>query len=501
MSATGDLAGLVHDLGQPRVPVLLLDLPELVLDDLQHQPLARQDLAEARDVLQDVPVFLEDLFALQPGQPLQTHVQDRLGLDVREREGRRQPRARLGRRRRAPDQRHHLVEVVESDLEPFQDVGPGLGLGQVVARAPHDDLLAVQDEVLQNLLEVQQLGAVVDDGEEDDPEGGLHPRVLEQLVGDHLGHGLLLEAEGDAHALAVGLVAHVADAVDLLVPDQLGDLLDQLGLVDLVGQLGDDQGFGLGALVLLDRHPRPHPDDAAAGGEGLPDARPAVDDPAGREIGAGDEAHELLAGGLRAVDQHLQRLHHFAQVVRGDVGRHADGDAGRPVDEQVGDLGRQHRGLGEGLVVVRGEVDRLLFEVREHLVSQALHPDLGVPHGRRRVAVDRPEVPLPVDQGIAHGEPLRHAHDRVVHGRVPVRVIFTDDVADDAGGFLVRFVPVVVQLPHGVEHAAVHRLQPVAHVGQGPPDDHAHGVIEIGLLHLFFDADFRGSVDLVHLHS
>jgi hypothetical protein len=68
-----------------------------------------------------------------------------------------------------------------------------------------------------------------------------------------------------------------------------------------------------------------------------------------------------------------------------------------------------------------------------------------------------------------------------------VRVVLTDHVTDDAGGFLVRLVPVVVQLVHREQHAPVHGLETVAHVGQGPPDDHAHGVVEIGLAHLVFE--------------
>ena len=79
--------------------------------------------------------------------------------------------------------------------------------------------------------------------------------------------------------------------------------------------------------------------------------------------------------------------------------------------------------------------------------------------GRRRIAVDRAEIALAVDQRHAHGEILRHAHHRVVNRLVAVRMIFTDHVADDARGFdvlLVRRMPLLV---HRVENAAMHGLQ------------------------------------------
>ena len=63
---------------------------------------------------------------------------------------------------------------------------------------------------------------------------------------------------------------------------------------------------------------------------------------------------------------------------------------------------------------------------------------LGVAHGRRRIAVDRAEIALPVDQRHAHGEFLRHADQRVVDRLVAVRMVLADDVADDAGRLAVR---------------------------------------------------------------
>ena len=47
---------------------------------------------------------------------------------------------------------------------------------------------------------------------------------------------------------------------------------------------------------------------------------------------------------------------------------------------------------------------------------------------------------------------------------------------------LLRFV-------HREQHAPVHRLQAVAHVGQRAPDDHAHRVIEVRPAHLLFEVD------------
>ena len=243
--------------------------------------------------LQDLRVLRDDLVPLQAGQALQAHLQDRLGLHLGELHARCRSRAvhRAGSSffrhsgsekfpaispslasagfLRAADQLDHRIEPVEGDLEAFQDMGAGLGLLQLEDGAAGDDLAAVVDEMADGVAQGQDLRPVVDDGQHDDAEGGLHLGLLVELVEDDLRVLVPLQLDDDAHAVAVRLVAEVGDPFDLLLPHQFGDLLDQVGLVDLVGDLGDDDRLALGLLLGLDEGPGAHLDDAAAGPVGL----------------------------------------------------------------------------------------------------------------------------------------------------------------------------------------------------------------------------------------
>src|SRR6185312_7302994 len=125
---------------------------------------------------------------------------------------------------------------------------------------PGDDLAAVLDEVLQRLLQAQDGGAAVGDGEVDDAEARLEIGEAVELVQDDLGEGVLLQLDDDAHALAVALVADLADALDALVLLALGDLGDEAGLVDLVGDLADDDLLAVTLVGLLHRAPAAHDD-------------------------------------------------------------------------------------------------------------------------------------------------------------------------------------------------------------------------------------------------
>ena len=170
--------------------------------------------------------------------------------------------------------------------------------------------------------------------------------------------------------------------------------------------------------------------------------------------------------------------------MRRDVRGHANGDAAAAVDEQVGEARRQNLRLGQGLVVVGLPVDGVLLQVAQKLHGGLGQAGLGVTHCRRTVAVDVAEVAVAVDERGAHGEPLRQADHGLIDRGVTVRVVLTDNFADRPSRLLVRAVGEDARLVHGVQDAAVNRLQAVADVRQGARRDDRHRVLDEGLAHL-----------------
>ena len=93
-----------------------------------------------------------------------------------------------------------------------------------------------------------------------------------------------------------------------------------------------------------------------------------------RKVGPLDMFHQLGDGRIRFVDQVDASFHHFAQIVRRNVGRHADRDPLRAVDEQIGKPRRQNDRLVLGRVVGRPHVDRF----GPQLVHQAVRRSRSV---------------------------------------------------------------------------------------------------------------------------
>ncbi len=307
--------------------------------------------------------------------------------------------------------------------------------------------------------------------------------MLVQLVQHHLRNGVGLQVDDDIDALAVGSVVDVADLGQLLVAHQLAELLQQAFAVHLVGNFLHHDG---GAAVLL-------PLDLALGADGhvamtglvgIQNALLAHDEATGGEVGAGHDGHELLGGALRVVDHEAGGIDGLAQVVGRDVRGHADSDAVGAIDQQVRETGRQHRGLLQALVVVGLEINGFLVQVAQQFHGRLVQAGLGVTHGGGTIAVDGTEVAVAVDQRQAQAKGLGQAHHGVVHGAVAMGVVLADHVADGTGRLHVRLARRVARFVHGVQNAAVHRLQAVAHVGQGAGHDNGHGIFQEGGLHL-----------------
>ena len=364
-----------------------------------------------------------------------------------------------------------------------------LGLLQVEARTAHHHVVAVIDEMLDQIAHRQHLGTAVHQRDIVHCKRSLQRRILEERVQHDAGDGVVFENDDDAKAVAVRFVVDIGDALDLLLVDHVGDLLDHLGLVDHVGNLGDDDALAA-AGGMFDIGLGAHHNAAAARKHRLADTLVAVDDTSRREVGALDILQHLLARDFGIVDIGATGVYDLAQVVRGHVGGHADGDTARAVDDQQRNLGGKHRGFGNRIVEVERPVHGLLVDVGHHLVGDLLHAGLGVTHGRRRVAVHRTEVTLTVDQRITHRPVLSQTHHGVVDRRIAVGVELTEHVADDTGRLTGGLIGVEVELrTHIVEDAAVYGLHAVAHIGKRARHDDRHRIVDVRRLHLLFDID------------
>ena len=337
-------------------------------------------------------------------------------------------------------------------------------LAQVEHRAPCDHLAAVREKRLEHLPKIEQARLTINQGHHVDAEGVLELRLLVEVVEHHLGHFAALELDHHPHARLVGLVTDVGDALEFAFVHQFGNALKQQPLVDLIGQLVNDDRTAVATIELFKVGAGANHHPATAGAIALPHTRDAVDGGAGGKIGSRHQLNQLIDARLGAPQQKQTGVDDFTQVMRRNVGGHAHGNARRAIDQQVGNPCWQNRGLEFLAVVIRLKIHGFTVDVGEHFAGELVEPALGVTHGGGVVAVNRPEVALPVHQWVTQRKILRHANQRVVDGAVAVRVKLTHHLTHHPRALHIGPIPDVVGLVHGIKHAPVHGLQPVPHI-------------------------------------
>ena len=171
--------------------------------------------------------------------------------------------------------------------------------------------------------------------EVDHTKGALKLGSLVDLPEHQLRVAVPLDLEDYAETVAIRLVPDVRDTVDGLVLHALDDVLDEGGLVHHVGDLRDD-GRRLPPLALLhvglpsDHNPAP------ARSVGVDHAVPAEDDSSRGEVRTRKACVHLAELRLLAGVDHVGKgVHHLAEVMGRDVGRHPHGDARAAVHQQV----------------------------------------------------------------------------------------------------------------------------------------------------------------------
>ncbi len=209
-------------------------------------------------------------------------------------------------------------------------------------------------------------------------------------------------------------------------------------------------------------------------------SRRADDLAAAGEVRSRHECHQFGMAQCRIADQRDGGTGDFKQVVRRDLGRQADRDAGRAIEQHERQAARQQRRFFGRAVVVGLEIDGAHVDFIQQQSGDRRQPRFGVAHRRRAVAVARAEIALAVDQRVAQREILRHPHQRVVHRLVAVRMQLAQHVADHRGGFARLGGRIQAQLVHRIQDAALHRFLAVADVRQRAPLDHRDRVIEVG---------------------
>src|SRR6266851_2100327 len=368
-----DFIDLVDDLRAAIVSVRFVHFAQLADDDLLEFLVARQNLAQLGDQFTNGFQFLQDFVDRELRQPVQLQFED--GVDLRVAEAEcvstacgfdfrrslcaifpavqfhaldflRLPVFRDGNVLLAEvfeqvflsvhaaggtaDDADHVVEMIQRDLVPEQNMLALFGFLQLEDCAAPDHVDAVLDKELDHRDQAQLARLPANNGEQDHAERFLHLRVFEKIVQDELRLFTALQLDDDTHAFARGFISHVGNAFELFRLHQFGNALDQPRFVHLVRNFGDDDAFAVFG-GFFDGCLSAHDEAAAPGFVRSFNAVAPRDVRSGRKIRPRHNFHYFFQRRVGLFDQQNRRVHNLTQVVRRDVRGHADGDAASPI--------------------------------------------------------------------------------------------------------------------------------------------------------------------------
>ena len=345
----------------------------------------------------------------------------------------------------------------------------------------------------QHVLQIEDLGFIIDQGQIDNTEGVHHLGVLVKIIEHDIGIDVPAQLDADALAFTVRLIPQVCDAVQPLLFNQISDLLDQSCLINHVRQLCDNNA-GLAVGQSLDIGNGPDFDLAAAGPVGFLNAPSAHDLSAGRKIWSLDDLHQFFNIGVPVffypvVDDLYNAVDGLPQVMRRDIGCHTNRDTAGTINQQIRESCGEHGRLLLGIIKVGNKINSIFIDIRQHLHGDFAESCLCITHGSSAVAVHRTKVAVAVDQRISGIEILRQFHQSFINGAVTVRMVFTHGIADDTRTLTVGLIRPVIQLNHGVQDSSLNRLKSVSYIRKRSGDDNAHSIINVrgfhGLLQVY----------------
>ena len=455
-----------RDFRPARIPVFLFQLTGLFLDDAELLVDAGKDFVAAGDELHQFVILVLQALALESDELAQTHIDDFRSLDVGKIIPLDQHLLRLlDAPRFIPDNMDDLVDDIHRLEETFEDMGALFRFFQFEFRPADDYFMTEFHEILEDFLQAEGARTSLDEGDVIEGETGLERRILIKHIQQDIGIHALLKADNHAGFTAGRFVIDIGDALDPLVFDHLGNLLDHFPLIDHIRDFGHDDRL---PTLFIDLDFRLGADDyaAAAGLIGFLDARTSHDDAAGREIRTLDILHQFIGRYLGVVNIGADRIAALAQVVRGHVRGHTDRDTGSTVQQQERGLCRNDRRFFEGIIEVQGHVDRILVHVAEDIFSHLLQLSLRITHGCRGVSVHGAEVALSLDERVALVPFLAEADHRIVDAGVAVGMELTHDLTHDSGGFLCLTGETQAHRIHTEKDPPLHRFQTVTDIRQ-----------------------------------
>ena len=258
-------------------------------------------------------------------------------------------------------------------------MGAFFGFAKFVFRPARNHLKPMFHVIADHISEVQHHRATFHEGHIVDAKRRLKRGVFVKVIQNNVRNGIPTQVIHHPHPIAIRFIPKCLNTFNAFLIDEVGGFFEHHRFIDHIRNLRNDD-LGL-SFMLFDGCFGPDYNPTPSRAKGRLYAFHAVNGPPRRKIGSRNVLHQVIHRNLRIIQIGNNSVGHFGQVVRSHVGSHTHRNTRRAVEQQVGQLGRHHTRLLKRVVEVGLKIDRLLVNITQNLVRNALQTGFGIPHG------------------------------------------------------------------------------------------------------------------------
>ena len=224
------------------------------------------------------------------------------------------------------------------------------------------------------------------------------------MVQYHIGIHIPPQLYTDAHTFPVRLVTEFRNAVNPLIPHQVGNFFNQPCFVHHIGQFcHNNPAFSIcHGLNICDS---PHLDFSTACAVGFFDSPGSQNRSSSGKIRPFYHFQNFFQFCISIIFYDVINNPHncmndLPEIMWRDICSHSHSNAGSTIYQKIGITGRKYNRLPFCLIKVGCKVHRILIDVRQHLHGYFAETCLCIPHGRRTVPIHGPKIPMSIHERV-----------------------------------------------------------------------------------------------------
>lgn len=206
---------------------------------------------------------------------------------------------------------------------------------------------------------------------------GMKRSIEIKMVKKEIGKGIEIKIKKEEIELKVRLIEKIGNEINEIVEKKLGNIIDNRGIVKMIGNIGDDNGIKV-EKNRIDCGEKENDEREEKGSIGGIDEVEEKNDKESREIGKGNKLNKLRKLDGRIVDKRKEKINELEKIVRRNIGGNEERNKEWKIEEKVREEWRKKKRIMLEEVIIVMKIEGVIVDIRKEGLSEILKKELSV---------------------------------------------------------------------------------------------------------------------------